>query len=89
MIVIAKNNGPFRRNVGRAGLLKGKSYKVISWSYRSPMGTWQDNTHERDIPESAQFFVRIINEDGREADYWNDYFLSTNEMRELKLEQLI
>lgn len=89
MIVIARNNGPYRRNVGRAGLLKGKSYKVISWSYHSPMGTWQENTQERDIPKSTQFMIRIINEDGREADYWNDYFLSTEEIRDLKIEQLI
>jgi hypothetical protein len=74
MFVIDRNNGHCCCNVGRSVLLEGKSYMVIIWSYHSPMVTWKNNTQKRDIPKSAQFFIRIINEDGVEHDYWNDYF---------------
>lgn len=39
-------------------------------------------------PKKPSFWVRVINEDGIQHDYWNDYFLSTEEMREYKLEEI-
>jgi hypothetical protein len=81
MFVIDRNNKHCFSNVGRSVITEGKSCMVIFGPCHSPMVTWQNNTQKSDIPESAQFFISIINEDGREADYCYDYFFSNAEMR--------
>jgi hypothetical protein len=92
MKVIARNNGPFHQSYDdssiRKGLLKGKEYDVISRSYQKG-GRWIVRTDSFANPEKPEFFIRIINEDGIEADYWNDYFLSLDEVRDLKINLLL
>jgi hypothetical protein len=31
----------------------------------------------------------VINEDGIEHDYWNDYFLSSEELRDIKIDKIL
>lgn len=94
MKVIAVNNGPLHLNYDgskeRRGLIKGKEYDVISWSYQKPTGHWVKRTDTDNFvnPEKPSFFIKVINEDGQEHEYWNDYFLSTEEMREIQLNEL-
>jgi hypothetical protein len=94
MKVIARNNGPWSPDKNgslRKGLIEGKTYDVIKWSYQdhniSP-GYWINRTDDFLNPREAKFYIKVINEDGIEHDYWNDYFLSSAEMRDYKLEQL-
>lgn len=95
MKVIAVNNGTFYFNSNgieeRRGLIKDKEYDVISWSYQKPIGHWIIRTDTDNFvnPKKPKFFIKVINEDGQEHDYWNDYFLSTDEMRELKLNEIL
>jgi hypothetical protein len=88
MIVVARNNGPlyFGR---RMGLLEGKEYKVISWSYQKPLGNWIRRTDDFINPKKASFFIKVINENGEAADFWNDYFLSSEEMRDIKIDKIL
>jgi hypothetical protein len=92
MKVIAINNGPLYLNydgsMERRGLLKGKEYDVISWSYQKD-GSWTTGIGPFLNRKKAEFFIKVINEDGVEADYWNDYFLSSEEVRDLKINLLI
>ena len=90
MIVIARNNGPFYAypdGVKRHGLITGKEYQVIEWAYRFPQH-WVTRTDDFINPKEAKLYIKVINEDGVAHDYWNDYFLSTEEVRELKIWQL-
>lgn len=98
MKVVARNNGPWVNKNGlkdkytlRSGLRRGKVYNVIKWSYQDhniAPGHWVNRTDNFTNPKEARFWIRVINEDGIEHDYWNDYFLSSEEVRELKLEEL-
>ena len=92
MKVIAINNGPLYLNYDgskeRRGLLKGKEYDVISWSYQKD-GSWFTGIGSFVNRKKAEFFIRVLNEDGIEHDYWNDYFLSSEEVRDLKINLLI
>jgi hypothetical protein len=72
----------------RRGLIQGKSYQVISYSKQED-GIWYSLTGEFINPKEARFFIKVVNEEGIEADYWNDYFLSTEEMREIKIDKLL
>ncbi len=89
MILIARNNGPYYEGIGRMGLLEGKKYRVISWSYQMPLGNWIRRTDDFINPEKASFFIKVINEEGKEADFWNDYFLSSEEMRDIKIDKIL
>lgn len=91
MIVIARNNGPWYNDIlgkDRKDLLEGNSYTVIERSYRNNRGHWVVKTGNFINPRESKFFIRVINENGFVNDYWNDYFLSTDEMRDIKLEEL-
>jgi hypothetical protein len=92
MKVIARNNGPLHQSYDgyyiRKGLLKGKEYDVISWSYQKG-GRWIVSTDSFVNQPFPEFFIKVINEDGIEADYWNDYFLSLDEVRDLKINLLL
>lgn len=91
MKVIARNNGPKLQYRRIDLLIKGKVYDVIRWSYQDHSimpGYWVNRTDDFINPKDPKFWIRVISEDGIEHDYWNDYFLSSLEMRELKLEEL-
>lgn len=94
MIVIARNNGPFAINSNggpfeRKGLKEGKAYEVIQWSYQIPTGAWITKTKDFLNPRDYRFFIRVINEYGIEHDYWNDYFLSSKEIRDIKIDNIL
>jgi hypothetical protein len=92
MIVIARNNGPFYEKFDglkeRRGIIENKEYNVISWAYNQN-GEWFIETDDFINIKEPKFYIRIINEDGFEHDYWNDYFLSNEEIRDIKIENLL
>lgn len=91
--VIARNEGPKGSTNGK--LIKGHRYEVVSISYAGD----QVKHPMPDInPRKPKFFIRIKDDTGINAwsmwftgehDYWNDYFLSTEEMRELNLNEIL
>ena len=93
MKVIARNNGPiFKKWDGseeRRGLKKGKIYDVIHWSYQKPLGVWIFETKDFINPREPKFFIKVVNENGNEAVYWNDYFFSGEEIRDVKISKLL
>ncbi len=92
MKAIARNNGPILEKwdgtTERRGLKEGKVYDVIEWAYQDEPGHWVVRTDSFANPKQPKFFIKVVNEFGRAADYWNDYFLSSEEMREMKLNDL-
>lgn len=92
MIVIARNNGPLYENWDgskeRRGLVKGKEYEVIFRTYNQNGYVFTKTNDFLNIKE-PRFFIRVINEDGVEHDYWNDYFLSNDEIRDIKIKKLL
>lgn len=99
MKVIARNNGPYY-DTGtvrhpakeRRGLLEGKVYDVIEWSYQDHNirpGHWVNRTDDFINPKEPRFWIKVINEDGVKHTYWNDYFLSSEEVRCIKLEEIL
>ena len=90
MIVIARNNGPiYKGSEERRGLKEGKYYDVIQWSYQNTLGVWITETKDFINPKEPKFYVKVINEDGISHDYWNDYFLSSKEMRDYKIDNIL
>lgn len=91
MKVIARNNGPLYKNPDgtreRRGLIEGKTYQVIEWAKHNGV-TWVPQKGDFLIPKEPKYFIKVINEWGQAHDYWNDYFLSAEEMRDLKLNKL-
>lgn len=79
-------------------LKEGKVYDVISYQERiatsynprfpNVPGT-SIRTDDFINPKEPRFFIKVINENGIEHDYWNDYFLSSEEVRDMKLEELL
>jgi len=96
MKVIARNSGP-KINGQEGNLTPGKQYEVISISIqRKESGIGINWLDEPIVPESTyynpkspEFFINIINDRGTKGSYWNDYFLSTEEIRELSLEKIL
>ena len=86
--VIARTEGP-KYNGSKVGCLTpGKLYEVLHMSYH------KDNKRiYKELifnPRKPTFFIRIKEDDrGREHDLWNDYFLSTEEVRKIKIDSLI
>ena len=75
--VISRGEGP--KNIISPNdkfLTPYKKYEIISISYQNPIGNW--------IEEK----LKIIDDMGNNHDIWNDYFLSTEEMREFLLNKL-
>lgn len=91
MKVIARNNGPFYENYDgtreRIGLKEGKSYDVIEWSKHDGV-KWVSYTSDFVNPKNFCFFIKVINESNIIMRYWNDYFLSSEEVRDFKLNQI-
>jgi hypothetical protein len=97
MIVIARNNGPIYKNPDgsseeRRGLIQGKSYQVVEWAKHNG-NNWVKQSSNLVNPKEAKYFIKVINEWGQAHDYWNDYFLSDEEMKTLirdnKLNQIL
>ena len=91
MIVVARNNGPFYEEFNgnrRRGLIEGKTYDVVEWAAHN--GTkWITQSGDFINPKEPMFFVKVLNEDGILHDYWNDYFLSSKEMRDIKIDNIL
>jgi hypothetical protein len=94
MILIARNNGPTPwefindESYKPSDLIQGKEYKVVSWHYNDN-GNWVTRVDDFINPGKAKFYVTVVNEHGVEADYWNDYFLSTEEVRQISIDKLL
>jgi hypothetical protein len=98
MIVIARNNGPNTNGIPNSGhLTKGKKYEIISISIPLlPKGGFKNIFLKENqtiyIPEYGKhneyFYINVRADDNKNRTYWCDYFLSTKEMRQLKLKQL-
>lgn len=86
--VIARSEGP-KYNGSKIGCLTpGKKYEVLHMSYQNQPGYWVDEELIYN-PRNPKFYIRIKEDDnGRPHDIWNDYFLSTEEMRDIKIEEL-
>jgi hypothetical protein len=84
MKVIARDS----RAVQNGELIKDKIYHVIYWSETDSSGYWVYRTDYFINPREANFYIRVISEDGKPYTYWNDYFLSTEEAREFILEKI-
>ena len=50
---------------------------------------WIRRTDDFINPKKASFFIKVINENGEAADFWNDYFLSSEEMRDIKIDKIL
>ena len=82
--VIARNEGP-KYNGSKIGCLTpGKKYEVIQLNG----GEWTGKPLLYN-PRKTSFYIKIKEDDnGRPHDIWNDYFLSTEEIRYIKIEEL-
>jgi hypothetical protein len=88
MRLIARTDGPnYNGIIGSGALTTGKEYELIGIAYAED-GNWKYEKTLNYNPRKPKFYIKVINDMGREADYWNDYFLSTEEMRDLKLNEL-
>jgi hypothetical protein len=95
MKVIARNNGPYHEKwvngnmiKKRHGLKKGKIYDVIERTYQDESGIWIVKKNEFLNPSQPKFYIRVIDEYKRQGTYWNDYFLSSDEVRQYKLNEI-
>jgi hypothetical protein len=89
MIVIAKSRGPNYNGLGIYSLTKGKKYKVVPRSFPDMHGTVPVNENETFfMPKKFKFYIDVIADNGRLEAFWNDYFLSTIEIRKLKIKEL-
>jgi hypothetical protein len=68
-------------------LTPGEEYDVISIHYQDTPGHWVDKefTHN---PKGTKFYIKVVNKVNLESTFWNDYFLSTEETRDITLEEL-
>ena len=80
MIVVARNNG--------RGLIEGKVYDVVEWAAHNGI-KWITQSGDFINPKEPIFFVKVINEDGVLYFYRNDYFLSSKEMRDIKIDKIL
>jgi hypothetical protein len=92
MIVIAKK--PIDNYLERTGdkpqLLENKEYRVLSWVYYdSNIQSWIKREDDFLNPIKAEFYIKVINEEGLEHEYWNDYFLPTEEVRNIKIDRIL
>jgi hypothetical protein len=86
--VIARNEGS-----SNSKLIPGHKYEVLYISYPG-----SSERHEMtNNPKEPKFYIRIKDDTNLntwsiwhsgELTYWNDYFLSSEEMRDLKIKEL-
>ena len=86
--VIARTEGP-KYNGSKVGCLTpGKLYEVLNISYhKDNKWIYEDLTFN---PRKTAFYIKIKEDDnGKEHYLWNDHFLSSEEIREIKRDSLI
>ena len=90
--VIARNEGPKGSTNGK--LVPGHKYEVLYISYSGS----SERFEMKDNPREARFYIRVKDDTdinswsiwfSGEHTYWNDYFLSTEEMREMQLNDML
>ncbi len=103
MKLIARNEGPRTQqsvlDIPTIGCLTpGKEYEAISiripnnlykkevWAKRAGQTILGELKYN---PRDPKFYIKVIDDNGREHDIWNDYFLSTEEIREMNLNKLL
>ena len=66
MKVIARNNGSYKQdayfNIVREGLIQGKEYTVVKWSYQDnsiALGHWVNRTDNFSNPSKTKFYITI------------------------------
>ena len=86
--VISRGEGP-KYNGSKIGCLTpNKSYEVLYISYQTYSGIWKKDIFQYN-PKNTSFYIKIKEDDnGNAHSIWNDYFLSTEESRELKINKL-
>jgi hypothetical protein len=84
--VIAKKY-PSLKCLGDVDLTIGKAYEILSigWTRETYTGPIDGSF----IPKEPEFFINIIDNKGKGLYTWNDYFFSTEELREIKLKLLL
>jgi hypothetical protein len=74
-------------------LVKDKEYDVVTFykfeddDYRTISGDFIEFMCDV-IPKEAEFYIKIIN-NNKEEMHWNDYFYSTEELRDKKIETIL
>lgn len=91
--VIARTVGPKYNGSTKGCLTIGKSYEVISISYqkKNNLGYYDWVVEEFKYNPSRPIFYLSIREDdnGRTHSIWNDYFYSTEMLRELTINEIL
>jgi len=89
--VIARNDGP--KGLENGKLIPGHRYEVLYITYPGSPERFEMTNN----PREPRFYIRVKDDTGinswsmwftGEHTYWNDYFLSSEEMRELKIKEL-
>lgn len=91
MKVIARTDGPKYNGENIFHLTKDKVYDAISFSTHDGM-KWVDHEIKTNdvifIPRTPIIYIDVISDRNIVETFWCDYFISTQEMRNLKLKQL-
>jgi hypothetical protein len=70
-------------------LVPGHLYEVVAVSYFDiELVEFVKKDELLFNPREAKFFIKIKLDNGMTGDYWNDYFLSTDEVRDINLYRL-
>lgn len=93
MKVIARNEGPTYNGSTLGCLSPGKEYKVISVEFPNTINERQYhqvyiNGELKYNPKECKFYIKVIDDNNRSHYIYNDYFLSTEEVREMNLNKL-
>lgn len=90
--VIARNEGP--KGLANSKLIPGHAYEVLYISYPGS----QEKLEFVENPRETRFYIIVKDDTGinswsmwhtGQKTYWNDYFLSTEEVRNIKLNKLL
>lgn len=91
MNVIARKTGPKYTN-GIEGIILGKEYEIVS--YNKHNGHQWESFYLKEnesiiIPMKPILLIQVRDERGVVSSFWNDYFFSSEEMRDQKLNKLL
>lgn len=84
---IAGTEGPFDDDRYNGCLTIDKSYEIIKIC--NIKTNYQGVIDGSFNPDDTSFYIRVIDDRGVIHDIWNDYFYSTAELREIKLNNLL
>lgn len=91
MLVIARNDGPHWNGATTGHLTIGKKYNLISYFKHNGINYDEIYIKKNEIiflPLKTSFYINVISDRGIKETFWNDYFLSTVEMRKQKLKTI-